>query len=862
MGVWGAGLQGKRAATTAAKRAKINVQVEDFVEEVTEDRDEIEVFTPSTEFEGVYESTEYSPDNTGGSSNDGPGDRARKKAANKVAQIKTAAQLAGQYNLWNGCFRLKMNRKYIEMVEADTKRGINGGEGVKEFFKNIGEELVEEFVDTRAIKALKKDINKNTPFAARYVYARDKKYALQALYECALAQYTQEENQKVQDNSKQKNSEQPIRNDLGGPFDRRLYRTYITGANEDSGELETELRIPFSVQSEENALSATSGYFAGSKTVQNLDNGDLKAISEKIAEERKKLQKDNLYIGTPALQNTYALTKLYGSDGGRRLLNRRNERRWYEVDQSFTNGRVDLANYSSTPTTSSLILWGNGDPYARTPYHFTDFVFAKYWNKIENNRLITLRRFAAPILDNMKFPGMDGVQGENTGKKAVFPPMASAITYFGEETGNNLKDLLKFKTGVKWGETKAEVWKVESETTPSNESGPAGIYGGVGKLSKMLAIGEGNFDPKLLMNDGNLPPDPYSDGPYENRIQGPVNRIDTVKKRDPGIDFDWSGLNLQFEYVARPVGGVNPKAALLDILSNFLVLGSASAVFFGGQHRFMSNPAKYPFLGGEKGIQSWFRGDPIGWAGHSIKSVTNQLTDQDSNIFQNMSSMFEDLFSANFGQAVKGFFKEGGIGMNIIKAKVAEKSAGTVPYLRGLRALLTGEPVGEWHVTIGNPLNPIAMIGNLICTSVEVEFGDELGPDDFPTEIKFTVNLDHGMARDRDSIESVFNRGMGRIYDLPDEFDKGSQTAVDANTQDDNEMGQPLAIKGWMAGPSKLGGRTGPAAIKEPSNSGAVSVWNRAPFQSVSRNQSLVANNNLIRSGYTKVDWIALKSLK
>jgi len=156
------------------------------------------------------------------------------------------------------------------------------------------------------------------------------------------------------------------------------------------------------------------------------------------------------------------------------------------------------------------------------------------------------------------------------------------------------------------------------------------------------------------------------------------------------------------------------------------------------------------------------------------------------------------------------------------------------------------------------------MIGNLICTGVEVEFGNELGPDDFPTEVKFTVNLDHGMPRDRDAIQSIFNRGMGRIYDLPDEFDRGSQTAVDNKTQDRNEYGQPLPHKGWIAGPSQSGGRTGDAKIDESaSNEGAISVWNRAPFQSVSPNESIInSEGEIARSGYRQVDWVALKSLK
>jgi hypothetical protein len=780
----------------------------------------------------------------------------------RVDSLKTEAGLAYEYNLTsNQCFRVKVNEKYKLIAEEDDK-------------KSIGERIVD----------LRKtfDVNKRHPIAAKVVYNREPEFVKNALTACLRQRGAQEKKNNVSKDSNNKtDTEQPIRNDLGGPFDRRLYREYTTNDNQ------SETRIPFSIQYQS---PATTGLFIGEKYLEESKIDEKGNAKENLRSAREALAKDPLYIGVPALQNTYALVKLYGSNGGKRLINQKNQRRWYEVDQSFSNGRADLANFSSNPTTTSLIFWGNGDPYGRTPYHFTDFVFAKYWNKIENNRLITLRRYGAPIVDNLKFPGMDGdtklgspgketntnndtdqgTTDKGSGGRVTFPPMAQAITYFGEETGNNLSDLLKFSTGVKWGEVKSNVWEVSATSTPDSQSGPTGLYKGIGSLSKMLAVAGGDFNPQLIMNKGQLPPDPYKEGPYENRILGPVNRIDSVKRREAGLEFEWSGLNLQFEYVARPVGGVNPKAVLLDILSNFLVIGSASAVFFGGQHRFMTNPAQYPFLGGDEGIEAWYSGKPLKYGQTAINSFVNQVTNKDGGIAQGGMDFFNQLLGKSgeggikgiFG-AVAGLFSDGGKGSNIIKSKLAEKSAGQVPYLSGMKALLTGEPVGEWHVTIGNPLNPVAMIGNLICTGVEVEFGNELGPDDFPTEIKFTVKLDHGMPRDRDAIQSIFNRGMGRIYDLPDEFDVGRQTAVDANTQDANETGQPLAIKGWLAGPSKLGGRTGPSVQKQPSNHGSISVWNRAPFQSVSPNESiLTSEGEIARSGYRQIDWLALKSLK
>jgi hypothetical protein len=113
-------------------------------------------------------------------------------------------------------------------------------------------------------------------------------------------------------------------------------------------------------------------------------------------------------------------------------------------------------------------------------------------------------------------------------------------------------------------------------------------------------------------------------------------------------------------------------------------------------------------------------------------------------------------------EAIKGLASKIGV-----SAQRLIRTAVTNDFLENYQAplaILTGAPVGEWHLTIGNPCNPIAMIGNLVCNSVNIEFSDTLGPDDFPTGIKATFNLEHGRDRERGEIESIFNRGDGRLY--------------------------------------------------------------------------------------------------
>lgn len=153
----------------------------------------------------------------------------------------------------------------------------------------------------------------------------------------------------------------------------------------------------------------------------------------------------------------------------------------------------------------------------------------------------------------------------------------------------------------------------------------------------------------------------------------------------------------------------------------------------------------------------------LGTALGALQSVLNSVNSFFGNVFKNginvTSSENEEAGSSIVEGAKKVF--EGRMHNRVL-------SKTTFPTITGFRSLLTGEPVGEWHLMVGNPLNPIIVCGNLICTDMSVTFSDELGPDDFPVQMDVTYTLEHGMPRDSAAIQSMFNRGEGKIYNLPD----------------------------------------------------------------------------------------------
>lgn len=555
--------------------------------------------------------------------------------------------------------------------------------------------------------------------------------------------------------------------------------------------------------------------------------GKLDAFNKIISSQKekiKKAQEDPVNALQNAIMNPYAmlhLTNALDSSGNTRLIDRANQSPWYEREWN----EKTKVGYSKVPTTSAIIEWGKTDEKARTPYLFQDFVFSKWWNKIPNNRLITLRRFSYPILDNLNTP-IDNIVDENGADNdiKIFAPMATAITYFGEDTGNNLKDLLKFSTAYNWGETKADIWDLSYTTgkEPSSNEQMEGALGAIGlqygnqlaKVMNFTSMWTGDFN-KVGFEEGKtgVPPDPYKDGPYTNRIQGPVNRIDTVKRREAGLKFEMNGLKIKFNYIARPIGGINSKAIMLDILSNFMIMGSASAVFFGGAHRNRIPGRRFP-ASKNSAIEKLYKGNVLGEDGavetfgrHLVNFADKNggFTGMLSNMWDAAKGIVGDLLNSlgnPLGLSTNSSTTTGKNISNNIQSAVTEKmkTGIAIPYIQNMRALLTGEPVGEWHLTIGNPMNPIAMIGNLICTNLEVEIDEEagIGPDDFPLGWTITVSLEHGMIRDRDSIESMFNLGNGRIYEVSDDFLGSADfvTSVDEETKN-KSMGDAPAGKGY-----------------------------------------------------------------
>ncbi len=449
--------------------------------------------------------------------------------------------------------------------------------------------------------------------------------------------------------------------------------------------------------------------------------------------ESQKGKGGNTPSGRASIFNRYALFTYKGTDTIDTSSNT-------EIEAlQYAQSTQEKTNIADNPTVPHIINYYKKGKTNAAEYDWADFLYCKYYKKISNNYLVTLRRFPYAVEDNI----FNSVIAPN-------PDIARCVTYFGEGTGNNLNDILGFKAGYNYRQLKSEIQVMSSQrwTNP--------LGGTLGKITDAVAIaadGSSKSKTNATVRTGTSEYDPVEmDGYYHNKILGPVNVIDEMQVRDRGLKYE-QNIKLIAEYELKAFPGIPPKEALLDLLANILTIGYSNAPFWGGAIRYKTDYRQSYFLGDRSKLM---QGDYKGYIG----TVANDLTGKMKKLFGDNKGDF------SFSSILTGFLQGGD---NLLHKLIGNKlaSSNAIPNFQVANALLTGEPTGEWHITVGNPLRPIALIGNLVLEDMTIDFDETLGNDDFPVGIKVEFNLKPARPRDKSDIENMFNLGQGRMYYVP-----------------------------------------------------------------------------------------------
>jgi len=416
------------------------------------------------------------------------------------------------------------------------------------------------------------------------------------------------------------------------------------------------------------------------------------------------------------------------------------------------------------PTASQIIeITGGIENNYAYRYQYSDFALTRFFGKIPNSMLITLRRFAYPCTDDIITPtGLD--KAGTTMVPIQQPDIARAVTWLGESPGNPLTEILKFSHGFNYKDASAEV-----QTLQSKQGAASGKFGSIVEgnmfLSAAANAASGRDAVSANANKQNADYDSFSNT-YPNHVFGPLNVIKDMVVRDSGLKFE-QAFTLKFEYELKSFEGVNPKIMMLDQLANLLALTYNNAPFWGGSVRYISDGSVAKPLGDLGKLRA---GDYGGFLG---------------SIVSDMGNAFKGILDpANYKNLANNKFLNNLIGGQLMDLFNTPQGG------QAVQSLLTGDPTGQWHLTVGNPLNPIAVIGNLVMEDCEITFEGANTIHDFPERMVAVIKLKPGRPRDKAEIESMFNTGRGRFYVQPDDVADINKT-VDVSAYGNKDVGKP-----------------------------------------------------------------------
>jgi len=449
--------------------------------------------------------------------------------------------------------------------------------------------------------------------------------------------------------------------------------------------------------------------------------------------------------------------------------------------------------------------------YPKIGYKPSDFLYSKYYKKIPVNHLITLRRFPTAVGDNIykyEVKDKEGTVADGTQVAGV-----TAITYLGETAGNQLEDLLQMSFGLNYKELTADM---ESVDTGSGGGGytQQPFYNKISGIGRAVADASKGVSPGAKFRAQNGAGSSTADRlgtTYANFVLGPVNVVNQTNIRERGLKFS-NDMKIRFEYELKSLSYVNPKIAMIDIISNMLTMTTNNAQFFGGGHRYYGSSG---YVASQFGDISMLRdGNFSGYMGSVVNDVET-----------GMKGLFGDAngnFDAN--SIVDGLKTVGKTLLGNMLGSFLGSQVGGATGTTATKAFISGEPTGDWHLTVGNPLNPIVMMGNMICDNATMSLGAGLGYDDFPMEAKFEIDLKHGKPRDKGDIENMFNAGQGRIY-------------ASAQNVDDvlNLAGKEVAVYGTMPD-------VGTSSLQPSTNQPPADSFNNEQLSNIKSNDNATSN--------------------
>lgn len=418
-----------------------------------------------------------------------------------------------------------------------------------------------------------------------------------------------------------------------------------------------------------------------------------------------------------------------------------------QAEGQFINYQGNSATNNFTPTTaypeldsdiklSSIIEWTKKN-HPSMVVSYANFTYLKDFGVYPANRLMILRRFT------------DGVPHDLFNCTTI--PLNTMCTYYSLEKSpftftcneewtpfsSSIMTLLQDVVGIKFDSIPVIGGIINAATTAAPSNLQQTVIEAIGQKLGLTSSGDALYgDPNII---------------YEAAIR---------KADSEGISSGLSSsitLNFETTYIFREINGVDAKAEMLDIIANAIHMGTSNARFIlthnanDKLNKIMTAMSSGDITDLLKTILEAIS-DTFNKSAKLLKNVADTaIKDGAEALKGNSKPLIDDILStANY----------------IIKNRFSRYKW----QLRGAVGALTGQHTAPWHITIGNPKCPWFTIGNLVISSVNLDFGGELSYVDIPTEVTVKIQLKSGRNMGAEELTSLFNNGKGRIYDTPEKI--------------------------------------------------------------------------------------------
>ena len=417
-------------------------------------------------------------------------------------------------------------------------------------------------------------------------------------------------------------------------------------------------------------------------------------------------------------------------------------------------------------------------------YRYIDFMFCRDLGKIPNNHLLTLRKFTRPVGDNIntRLPKSDTPYNFNQSMD-----VGRLVTWFGNGD-NKLEDIIKYNYVATFKQFDSKVDVVESHEDDESTGVIGKIVNTINpRYNQAMSQGRTGAHNFISQLGGRYLSTSYANfgrgGQYDrhdifgmydhHKIYEPKNTIQSTHVYEGKLTFSQE-FTIKFSYKLRAYDNINPRAAFLDLIGNILAVTYRSGTFWGGSRMFRGAP---PNKVGTAKVNAFLDRtfDTLGGIGNNLLSGNLDIGGTLGSIWGAVKQIASDAFNTAKSLALGNTSTKGKSPLQVIGAIVKHtglwsgvqgmiKNGLGRPAVYALDSLLTGDNVGLWHLTIGNPRNPIMSIGNLIIDKSEITQSGPLGLDDFPTDLMVSVSLKHGRPRDSAEIQKMYTKGSGPIY--------------------------------------------------------------------------------------------------